>query len=112
MSSEFSKSIFYGYLIKGDLTGAISYLRQFDALRERYQKYMTVFDKEEYPTFEIDSDLNEILLIYQKYYREVFYLGIEAEQAAQQMRRSTQGICQPTKICLRRIWNIGPSWWN
>ncbi|MDE6516234.1 MAG: hypothetical protein K2L18_00055 [Acetatifactor sp.] len=37
-------------------------------------------------TFEEDSYLNGLLVFYQKYYRDVFYLGMEAERAAQHLR--------------------------
>lgn len=87
MSMVFNNSIFNGYLIKGDLAGAIKYLRQFPELVERYNKYISVFKNEKYSIFEANSRLNEILIIYQKYYREVFYLNIEAEKAIENMRK-------------------------
>lgn len=86
MDKQFDKSIFHGYLIKGDVTDAIQYLSRFPEQSELYQKYISVFEKEEYPVFVTDSGLNEILMIYQKYYRDVFYLHMDAEQAAETMR--------------------------
>ncbi|MBO5198772.1 MAG: hypothetical protein J6B85_09695 [Lachnospiraceae bacterium] len=86
MSIEFNKNIFYGELVKGNLNGAVKYLKQFADRIELYNKYISVFEKEQYSTFEIDDRLNEILIIYQKYYREVFYLNIEAEKAAENMK--------------------------
>lgn len=86
MDNGFDKSIFYGYLIKGDVTDAIQYLSQFSEQSKLYQKYVSVFEKEEYSVFEADNSLNEILMIYQKYYRDVFYLRMDAERAAEVMR--------------------------
>ena len=86
MDNGFDKSRFYGFLIKGDVTDAVQYLSRFPAQSELYQKYLSVFEKEEYPVFEADSSLNEILMIYQKYYRDVFYLRMDTECAAETMR--------------------------
>ncbi len=83
---EFNENIFCGYIIKGNLKDAIKYLKQFPEQTEQYTKYISIFEKENYLTFEIDDYLNEILIIYQKYYRDVFYLDIEAEKAAENMR--------------------------
>ena len=86
MDKGFDKSIFHGYLIKGNITDAIQYLSRFPEQSELYQKYLSVFEKEVYPVFEADSSLNEILMIYQKYYRDVFYLRIDTERATEVMR--------------------------
>ena len=86
MSSSFDRSIFHGYLIKGDLTDAIEYLSRFPEQAELYQKYISVFENEEYSVFETDIVLNEMLLIYQKYYRDVFYLHVDKEQAEEAMK--------------------------
>lgn len=84
---DFDESFFHGCLIKGDLPGAIAYLKQFPGQKERYYRYLSVFQDEKYPTADTDACLNGILLIYQKYYRDVFYLRIEAKQAEETMRR-------------------------
>lgn len=83
---EFNESVFYGYLVKGNLNGAIQYIKQFDTQADRYQKYISLFEMEQYLTYEVDDCLNEILLIYRKYYREVFYLEMEAEKAVENLR--------------------------
>lgn len=33
----------------------------------------------------MDADLNEILAVYQRYYRDVFYLGVDREEAAERL---------------------------
>lgn len=45
-----------------------------------------MFADEKYLTYDVDERLNEILLIYQKYFRDVFYLETNAEHAAETMR--------------------------
>lgn len=86
MDNVFCEDDYHGYLIKGDLTGAISYVRQFSDQAELYKRYMAVFEQENYRTYEVDSYLNEILTIYQKYYRDVFYLCIGKEKAEDKLR--------------------------
>lgn len=87
MSSAFTRDIFYGHLIKGNLKDAMKYLEQFPEQEELYQKYVSVFEKEEYLTLTDDDTVNAILIIYQRYYREVFYLETDERQAAENMRK-------------------------
>lgn len=82
----FCPSIYYGYLIRADLIDAINYVKQFPDQAELYNKYMAVFEQEEYITYEADAYLNEILTIYQRYYRNVFYLCISKENAADKLK--------------------------
>ncbi len=86
MNAEFSKNVYCGYIIKGDLTGAIQYVKQFPDQSELYNRFMEVFEKEQYITYDVDAELNEILTIYQQYYREVFYLCMEREKAADRLK--------------------------
>lgn len=60
----FCQSIYYGYLIKTDLIGAINYVKQFPDQAELYNKFMAVFEQEKYITYEVDAYINEILTIY------------------------------------------------
>lgn len=85
---NFSKSTYYGYIIKGDLTGAIRYVNQFPEQTVLYNRFMTVFEQEQYTTYEVDADLNNILTFYQQYYRDVFYLCIGKERSADKLRTS------------------------
>ena len=82
----FCRSDYYGYLLKGDLTGALRYIRQFPEQAELYNRFMTVFDKEDYITYDVDACLNEILTLYQRYYRDVFYLCVGKEPAEEHLR--------------------------
>lgn len=85
MDTQFQSNIFYSYLLKGDLNGAIRYIEPFPDQAERYHRYEALFANEEYLTYDADDHLNQILAIYQRYYREVFYLNIPAGQAAENM---------------------------
>lgn len=73
MADIFSKNAYYGYIIKGDLPGAIAYAKHHGQL-ELYDRFMAVFEREQYIAYDVDGDLNELLTIYQRYYRDEFYL--------------------------------------
>lgn len=87
MSEAFDNSIYRGYLVKGDLLGAMGYLEQFSEKSELCGKYRAIFEREEYITYEVDGILNDILRVYQQYYREVFYLQRPEEDARGAMAR-------------------------
>lgn len=87
MGADFSKNIYYGYIIRGDLTGAISYVKQFPEQAELHRRFVEVFERERGVAYEVDADLNRILGIYQRYYRDAFYLCIGRESAADKLRK-------------------------
>ena len=82
----FDRDVYYGKLLKGDLQGAINYVKQYPDQAELYLRFVSIFEQERYHSYDVDNDLNAILLAYQQYYREVFYLRIERDQAAQKLR--------------------------
>lgn len=86
MGLEFNENIFCGQLLNGDLKGAIGYLAQFPEQSELYGRYISVFENETCLTLDTDDYLNQILAIYQKYYRDVFYRNVDAETAAETIR--------------------------
>lgn len=86
MPAEFSKNVYYGYLLKGDLTGAVNFVKQFPEQAALYNRFMEVFEKEQYVSYDVPADLNALLTIYQRYYRDVFYLCIGKEEAAGHLR--------------------------
>lgn len=83
---EFAKDIYFSFIIKGDLHGAISFVKQFPEQIELYNRFMYVFEQEKYITYEADADLNRILTIYQQYYRDVFYLCIGKGESENRLR--------------------------
>lgn len=88
---DFSYEIYLSCILKGDLIGAINYVKQFPEQAETYNRYMNIFELEQYAAYEVDADLNEILNIYQKYYRDAFYLFIGKENAVEKLRTRLAG---------------------
>ena len=82
----FDCDLYYGYIIKGDLLGAITYIKQFPEKSDLYNRFDSVFEHEQYISYEVDAELNEILLAYQQYYRDVFYLCIAKGQAENRLK--------------------------
>lgn len=83
---KFEKDTLHGMIVKGNLRAAMTYLEQFPETAALYQKGVTLYQKEHYLTYDVDAELNEILLAYQKYYRDAFYLELSAKEAAQRLR--------------------------
>ena len=81
-----NKEIYYGYIVRGDLHGAINYVKQFPEQAALYDRFLAIFDREQYISYEVNDILNDILIIYQQYYRDVFYLCMGKEQAAAKLR--------------------------
>ena len=73
--TSFVNTIYRGYLIRGELHNAISYVAQFPEKQELYNRYVTLFEQEHYLIYDIPDELNQILLAYQKYIRDSFYCG-------------------------------------
>lgn len=74
------------YIKKGRLRPAMEYLAGFPEHGELYQKYVSLFQEEKYLSYDVDDSLQDILLAYQKYYRDVFYLEQSPEEAAERLR--------------------------
>lgn len=87
-AAEFCEDDFLGLLIRGDLRGAMDYLRQFPAQAERYQKYAARFEDGRCEAFADPELFRQLLAVYHSYYRDVFYLQVEPGQAEETMRRS------------------------
>ncbi len=83
---KFEKAVLRGMIVKGNLRAAMAYMEQFPEAAALYQKGKALYQEERYLTYDVDAELNEILLVYQKYYRDVFYLQLPAEEAAQRLR--------------------------
>lgn len=83
---KFEKDTLRGMIVKGNLRAAMTYLEQFPETAALYQKSVALYQQEHYLTYDVDAELNKILLAYQKYYRDAFYLELPAEEAAQRLR--------------------------
>ena len=86
MENNFDWSQCLAYLKRGRLRSAMEYLAGFPEHAELYQKCVSLFHEENYLSYDVDSSLQDILLIYQKYYRDAFYLEQSAEEAAGRLR--------------------------
>ncbi len=69
------------YFMGGDVAGAIKVMGEYPELHTLREKYVDIFEREHYIRYNIPDNLNAILLAYQQYYRDVFYLGMEAGEA-------------------------------
>lgn len=85
MKNSFDRAIFYSRLTNGHLRSAMSYLAQFPGQAELYGKYVSRFQEENYHAYDIAPELNEILLAYQRYYRDAFYLELGPEEAGRRL---------------------------
>ena len=77
---KFEKDVLQRMIVKGNLRAAMAYLEQFPETAALHQKGLALYQEEHYRTYDVDAELNEILLVYQKYYRDVFYLELPAER--------------------------------
>ena len=74
------------FFIKGDLKGAIAYMREHEEFRNILPAYTAIFEDQEYRTYAIPDRLNEVLRFYQVYFRDVFYCGLPEAEAADRLR--------------------------
>ena len=73
------------FFINGDMKGAIAYMREHPEFQDFLPAYTAIFEKGEYRTFEVPDRLNELLRLYQVYYRATFYAGLPEAEAADKL---------------------------
>ena len=73
------------FFVRGDIKGAIEFMRENDEYRDILPEYVAIFEEERYLSYDIPSDLNDILLLYQIYYRDIFYCGIPESKASERL---------------------------
>ena len=86
MENSFDWSLCLARLKKGGMRSAMEYLAGYPEHAELYQKSVSLFQRENYLSYDVDDGLQSILLIYQKYYRDAFYLRQSPEDAAGHLR--------------------------
>lgn len=91
MEQNYSDMVYHGLLIRGNLTGAIAYLKQFPEQAELYRRYMYVFEEGRLTDFPVAPRLNRLLAAYQRYYRDAFYLCMDKEDAEAGLRAGLAG---------------------
>ena len=74
------------FFLNGDIKGAIAYMRDHEEFKDILPAYIAIFEDCKYRTFEIPDALNDILRLYQIYFRDVFYCGVSETDAANQLR--------------------------
>ena len=70
------------YFMNGDIKGAIAYMRNHAEFKDILPAYVAIFENCEYRAYEISKKLNDILRLYQIYFRDVFYCGMPEAEAA------------------------------
>lgn len=83
---DFDKNTYYGLILQGDMPGLIRYLRQYPEQEQLCKRLIALFEEEQYADYPVDDEFNRILRLYQCYARDVFYLRLDGEQAAQRLR--------------------------
>ena len=71
--------------MNGDIKGAIEYMRSHEEFKDVFPAYVAIFENCEYRRFEVPDMLNDILRLYQVYYRDVFYCGLPETDAADKL---------------------------
>ena len=73
------------FFISGDMKGATAYMREHEEFQDILPAYIAIFENCEYRTFEIPDILNDILRLYQIYFRDTFYCGLPETEAADKL---------------------------
>ncbi len=80
------------FFINGDMKGTIAYMREHEEFGDILPAYIAIFENCEYRTYDVPDFLNQILLQYQVYYRDVFYCGLPEEEAADKLRKQLKAL--------------------
>ena len=70
------------FFINGDIKGAIAHMREHEEFKDILPAYTAIFENCEYRSYDIPDALNDILRLYQIYFRDVFYCGLPEPEAA------------------------------
>ena len=73
------------FFLNGDIKGAIAYMRNHEEFKDILSAYIAIFENCEYRTYEIPDILNDILRLYQVYFRDTFYCGLPETEAADKL---------------------------
>ena len=83
---EFDNVYFGGLVNLGKVRRIMEYLSELPGEAEFLEKYVRIYEKEDYPPLGKEEGLEDILLCYQKYYREVFYLEEPEHECRERLR--------------------------
>ena len=73
------------FFIKGDIKGAIAFMREHDEFRDVLPAYIAIFENCEYRSYAVPDMLNDILRLYQVYFRDTFYCGVPETATADRL---------------------------
>lgn len=73
--------------ISGNVKDALEYMKQFSELKDFRKSLSDIFVHSNFINYKVPEKLNKILLQYQIYFRDVFYLRIEPEKAENSLKR-------------------------
>ena len=71
--------------MNGDIKGAIAYMRDHEEFRNILPSYLAIFEDQKYRIYEVPDALDNILRLYQIYYRDTFYCGLPETEAADKL---------------------------
>lgn len=100
------------YFIRGDIAGAIAFMKGIPELNDVVQAYIEVFENEQYIQYDIPDDLNRILLCYQQYFRDVFYLHIDHAQAESDLFEKLKQVLDLPDGAIEDVENKMKFWFN
>lgn len=80
------------FFVNGDMKGAIAYMREHEEYRDILPAYAALFENCEYRTFDVPDRLNDILRLYQVYFRDTFYDGLPEPEAADRLRAGLKAL--------------------
>ena len=80
------------FFLNGDIKGAIAYMRNHEEFKDILPAYVAIFEDCEYRGFEIPDMLNDILRLYQIYFRDTFYCGLPETKAADKLLKQLKAL--------------------
>ena len=80
------------YFVSGDIKGSIEFMRSHEEYKDILPDYIAIFENCEYRTYDIPDFLNDILRLYQVYYRDIFYCGLPEKDAADKLIKALQAL--------------------
>ena len=80
------------FFMNGDLRGAIAYMRAHEEFKDILPAYVAIFENCQYRTFDVPALLNDILRLYQVYFRDAFYCELPEAEAADRLRAGLRAL--------------------
>ena len=73
------------FFMNGDMKGTIAYMREHPEFQDVLPAYTAIFEDGQYRTYDLPPGLNDVLRLYQAYYRDTFYTGLPEPEAADRL---------------------------